>query len=119
MFQIFDNIKNLVYEFQDHSYSITAMVTCNDEKLHFKNVVIVKNTVDKWMLKVIDQMQKSNRFMIKKAILHLGNICNTVTNCDWIDNFPESVCLTAENVWWTIEVENIFNEINLVSRIIK
>lgn len=91
------------------------MTTCNDEVLTFKNFVIIKNTVDKWMLKVIDQMQKSNRHTIKKAILDLGNILSTNSSCDWIDNFPESICLIANNVWWTVEVENVFNEILLVS----
>lgn len=78
--------------------------------------MIIKNTVDKWMLKVIDQMQKSNRFMIKKAILDLGNdtSCSS-TICDWINNFPESICLTADNVWWTVEVEHVFNEMYFVS----
>jgi hypothetical protein len=67
------------------------------------------------MLKVIDQMQKSNRFMIKKAILDLGNnISYSSTRYDWINNFPESICLTAENVWWTVEVEHIFNKIDFV-----
>lgn len=93
------------------------MKTCHNEVLVFKNSVIIKNSVDKWMLKVIDQMQKSNRYTIKRAILDLGNISGSKTRFDWIDNFPESVCLTADNVWWTIEVEHVFNKINLVSKI--
>lgn len=113
---MFDNIKSLIYEFKDPSYTVTAMTTCNNEVLTFKNSVIIKNTVDKWMHKVIDQMQKSNRFMIKKAILDLGNntSCSN-TNCDWINKFPEPICLTADNVWWTVEVEHTFNEIDFVS----
>lgn len=91
------------------------MVTCYNEVLLFKNDVIIKNTVDKWMLKVIDQMQKSNRFIIKKAIMDFTNISSSNSMCDWIDNFPSSVCLAADNVWWTVEVENVFNEINSVS----
>lgn len=91
------------------------MITCNDEILEFQNTVMIKNSVDKWMLKVIDQMQKSNRFMIKKAILNLGNISNSNIRYDWINSFPKLVCLSAENVWWTAEVENIFKEINFVS----
>lgn len=91
------------------------MTTYNDEILVFKNSVIIKNTIDKWMLKVIDQMQKSNRYMIKKAILDLGNTVGLSAKREWIDNFPESVCLIAENVWWTVEVEHIFSEIHLVS----
>lgn len=114
--QLFDNIKSLTYEFKDRSYSITAMTTCNDEVLVYKNRVVIKNTVDKWMLEVIDQMQKSNRYMIKKAILDLGNISYLSNRRDWINNFPLSVCLVADSVWWTVEVENIFNEINLVSK---
>jgi len=93
------------------------MKTFNDEVLIFKDYVIIKNTVDKWMHKVINQMQKSNRFMIKKAILDLGFVSCSITRCDWINNFPLAVCLTADNVWWTVEVENVFNEIKLVSHI--
>lgn len=90
-------------------------MTYNNEILDFKNNVIIKNTVDKWMIKVIDQMQKSNRFMIKKAILDLGNNNSySSTICEWINNFPESICLTAENVWWAVEVEHIFNKIDFV-----
>ncbi|VVC32081.1 Dynein heavy chain, domain-2,Dynein heavy chain domain,Dynein heavy chain, domain-1,Dynein heavy chain, P- [Cinara cedri] len=111
--QIFDNIKSLTYEIKNGSYSITAMTTCNDEVLVYTNCVAIKNAVDKWMLEVIDQMQKSNRYMIKKAILDLGNISYLNNRSDWINNFPLSVCLNADSVWWTVEVENIFNEINL------
>lgn len=94
------------------------MTTCNDEVLKFRNDVIIKNSVDKWMLKVIDQMQKSNRFLIKKAILDLGNTSCSSSRCGWLNSFPESVCLTADNVWWTVEVEHVLNEINLVSKIL-
>jgi hypothetical protein len=55
--------------------------------------------------------------MIKKAVLDLGFVSNSSNRFDWINNFPLSVCLTADNVWWTIEVENVFNEIELVSYI--
>lgn len=92
------------------------MTTCNDEILKFKSDVIIKNSVDKWMLKVIDQMQKSHRFLIKKAIFDLGNISCSISRHSWINSFPESVCLTADSVWWTVEVEHVFNEINLVSK---
>lgn len=94
------------------------MTTCNDEVLVYKNDVVIKNTVEKWMLEVIDQMQKSNRYMIKKAILDLGNISYSNNRSDWMNNFPVSVCLIADKVWWTVEVENIFNEINLVSKMV-
>lgn len=117
VFKIFDNIKSLTYTFEDQYYRVTAMTTYNDEILVFKNDIVIKNSVDKWMNKVIEQMHKSNRFMIKKAILELGNISCPNTRCDWISNFPESICLTADNVWWAVEVENVFNEINLVSEI--
>lgn len=93
------------------------MKTFNDELLVFKNSVMIKNTVDRWMHKVIDQMRKSNRFIIKKAILDLGFVTCSSNRFDWINNFPLSVCLTADNVWWTVEVENVFNEIELVSYI--
>lgn len=102
-------------EIKNQSYVVTSMKTCHNEELIFKNNVIIKNSVDKWMLKVIDQMQKSNRFVIKKAIMDYANILSTSSVCDWIDNFPSSVCLTADNVWWTVEVENVFDEINSVS----
>lgn len=115
-FQIFDNIKSLTYQFKDGSYAITAMTTCNDEVLVYANCVAIKNTVDKWMLEVVGQMQKSNRYMIKKAILDLGNISYSNSRSDWINDFPVSVCLIADKVWWTVEVENIFNEIHLVSQ---
>lgn len=105
----------MTYELKNQSYKVTAMTTHNNEVLIFKNCVVVKNTVDKWMLKVIGQMQKSHRFMIKKAILDLGNLSCLSARSDWINDFPESVCLTADNVWWTAEVEHIFSEINLVS----
>jgi len=118
LFQIFDNIKSLNYELNDQSHAVTSMTTCNGEVLKFKNDVIVKNAVDRWMLKVIDQMRKSNRFLIKKAILDLGNTSCSSGRCGWINSFPESVCLAADNVWWTVEVEHVFNEINLVSKIL-
>jgi len=115
LLQVFDNIKSLTYEFKHQCYTVTAMTTFNDEVLVFKNDVIIKNTVDKWMLKIIDQMQKSNRYMIKKAILELGNSPCSNARCDWLNKFPCSVCLNAENVWWTVEVEHSFSEMQLVS----
>jgi len=92
------------------------MTTCNNEVLKFQNDVIVNNAVDEWMLKVIVQMQKSNRLLIKKAILDLGNTSCSSDRSGWINSFPESVCLTADDVWWTVEVEHVLNEINSVSK---
>lgn len=91
------------------------MTTLNNEVLVFRNDVIIENTVDKWMLEVVDQMQKSNRYTIKKAILDLGNSPCSSARCEWLDKFPGSVCLTAENVWWTVEVEHTFCEMQQVS----
>jgi len=90
------------------------MTTCDGETLTFKSPVAVKHAVDKWLLKVVDQMRTSNRFSIKKAILDSG------TNVPgdgrvWTDGFPVSVCLIADHVWWTAEVEHVFDEMGAVS----
>lgn len=115
---MFDNIKTLVFENKEENYVITAMASCDGELLQLNNCIVVQKSVDDWMHKLIEEMQKTHRHLTKKAILDYASATNGSSRFDWLHNFQGSVCLVADDVWWTAEVNNVFKEMHSVSIII-
>lgn len=58
---------------------------------------------------VLAEMRKSNRFITKKSIYVYGKVRRPRT--EWILDFQGMICLGANAVWWTAEVENVFAKI--------
>lgn len=60
------------------------------------------------MTEVLKEMRKSNRYVTKKSIYDYGKTQRPRTK--WMMDYQGMVCLAANQVWWTAEVENVFNK---------
>lgn len=115
-FQMFDNVKSLkFFERNDGDTLATAMVDSNGEVMDFRDSVIAMDRVEIWMNLVLAEMRKTNRYLTKKAIFEYGKIRER-SRVDWILAYQGMVCLAANAVWWTAEVEEVFAKVSLGQR---
>ncbi|XP_046382890.1 dynein axonemal heavy chain 10 [Ischnura elegans] len=108
MVKMFDNIGKLKFvTIHDEGVVASAMISCEGEVMEFLDVVRISSKVEDWMTEVLAAMCAANRFITKKAIFYYGKMLKTRT--EWILDFQGMVCLASNQVWWTAEVENVFN----------
>ncbi|KAM0726763.1 Dynein axonemal heavy chain 10 [Formica fusca] len=89
---------------------VTALVSCEREIMEFRNPVATEHTIEIWMGLVLEEMKRSNRYLTKKAVYNYGKIRRPRTK--WILEFQGMMVLTANQIWWTAEVENVFDKIS-------
>lgn len=108
---MFDNIKSLKFvERNEGDVLATAMVDSVGEVMEFRDSVVAVDRVENWMNLVLAEMRKTNRYLTKKAIFEYGKIRER-SRVDWILAYQGMVCLAANAVWWTAEVEEVFAKI--------
>lgn len=56
---------------------------------------------------MLEEMRVTNRYITKKGIFVYGRH-RELTRVDWILMFQGMICLAANQVWWTAEVEEVF-----------
>ncbi|XP_058060896.1 dynein axonemal heavy chain 10 [Anopheles bellator] len=106
--KMFDNIKSLRFaKDRFDTPTVTAMISAEGEVMEFEHHVPVKDRVENWMSEVLTEMRRTNRFITKKAIYHYGKD-RELARPDWIMLYQGMVCLAANQVWWTAEVEEVF-----------
>uniref|UniRef100_A0A182IR22 AAA+ ATPase domain-containing protein n=1 Tax=Anopheles atroparvus TaxID=41427 RepID=A0A182IR22_ANOAO len=106
--KMFDNIKSLRFaKDRFDTPTVTAMISSEGEVMEFENPVPVKDRVENWMNEALKEMRRTNRFITKKAIYHYGKDRETARP-DWIMQYQGMICLAANQVWWTAEVEEVF-----------
>ena len=107
---MFDNIKALRLERNQLNQTVaTAMISAEEEVMNFRNEVLTDGRVEDWMNDVLKEMRQSNRFITKKAIYDYGKTIRPRT--DWILDYQGMVCLASNQVWWTAEVEHVFEKL--------
>ncbi|KAL1383973.1 hypothetical protein pipiens_013086, partial [Culex pipiens pipiens] len=106
--KMFDNIKSLRFA-KDRSDTpiVTAMISAEGEVMEFQQHVTVEERVERWMTDVLTEMRSTNRYITKKAIYDYGKDRER-PRPDWIIQYQGMVCLAANQVWWTAEVEEVF-----------
>lgn len=108
---MFDNIKSLKFiDRNEGDVLATAMVDSVGEIMDFRNSVIAMGRVENWMNSVLAEMRKTNRYLTKKAIFEYGKIRER-SRVDWILAYQGMICLAANAVWWTAEVEEVFAKV--------
>jgi dynein heavy chain len=108
MIKMFDNIKSLKLEQSAMGANIaTAMISTEGEIMQFKTQVNTDGRVENWMNDVLNEMRNSNRHITKKAIFDYGKN-KDMSRPDWIMMYQGMICLAANQVWWTSEVEEVF-----------
>lgn len=111
MVKIFDNIGALKFGSQAPDKTLAlAMISCEREIMDFRNAVFTEGRIEDWMNDVLTEMRKSNRYITKKSIFDYGKTRKART--EWMLSYQGMVCLAANQVWWTAEVENVFVKIS-------
>lgn len=111
--KMFDNVGSLSFITNlRRNTLVNAMISCEKETMGFKTNVLVEGPVEYWMLSVLTEMWNSNRYLIKKSIFEYGN--TKKSRCEWMLDFQGQMCLAANGVWWTAEVEHVFMEFEQV-----
>jgi dynein heavy chain, axonemal len=72
--------------------------------------VLVKGRVENWMNDVLAEMRITNRYITKKGIFDYGKEKER-PRVEWIMANLGMVCLAANQVWWTAEVEEVFQKV--------
>lgn len=112
MIKMFDNIKSLTLTKNALGFSVaSAMNSSEGEILKFNNHVKTEGRVEHWMNEVLVEMRNSNRRITKKAIFDYGRN-KEMPRTDWILMYQGMVCLAANQVWWTSEVEEVFYRVS-------
>lgn len=110
MIKMFDNIKSLRLGPDSHDrMTASAMISSEGEIMEFRNSVYTEGKVEDWMNDVLNEMRRSNRFITKKSIYDYGKTHRPRTS--WMMDYQGMICLAANQVWWTAEVENVFVKI--------
>lgn len=113
--KMFDNIGSLFFNYDSQNNTIVkAMISCEKETMEFTNEVVVEGLIESWMKNVMVEMWASNTYLIKKSLFEYGNIRRT--RCEWMLDHQGQMCLAANGVWWTAEVENVFMDLDKVRR---
>lgn len=111
--KMFDNVGSLMFVMNNRKNTLVeAMVSCEKETMEFKNKVLIEGLVESWMKNVLKEMWLSNRYLTKKSIFDYGN--TKKLRCEWMLDYQGQMCLAANGVWWTAEVEHAFMEISEV-----
>ncbi|KAK3924935.1 Dynein heavy chain 10, axonemal [Frankliniella fusca] len=110
MVKMFDNIASLRLGKDNQECNIaSAMISCEGEVMEFKKPVLAEGRVEEWMNLVLSRMRESNHFITKKAIYDYGKVRRP--RCNWMLDYQGMVVLASNQVWWTAEVENVFEKI--------
>ncbi|KAK2587900.1 hypothetical protein KPH14_003996 [Odynerus spinipes] len=108
--KMFDNLDKLSLSLGDDKKTVvTALVSCEREIMEFRNSVLAEGNIENWMVSVLNEMKASNRYLTKKAVFNYGKIRRP--RSEWILDFQGMMILAANQIWWTAEVENVFNKI--------
>ncbi|XP_071619148.1 dynein axonemal heavy chain 10 isoform X2 [Heliangelus exortis] len=109
MIKMYDNIASL--RFQDGESDkkiVTAMISAEGEVMEFRKAVAAEGRVENWMTAVLEEMRRTNRLLTKEAIFRY---CEDRSRVDWMLLYQGMMVLAANQVWWTWEVEDVFQKV--------
>ncbi|KAG5320172.1 DYH10 protein, partial [Pseudoatta argentina] len=108
--KMFDNLDQFIIISDTDKQKATALISCEREVMDFRNPVSVEDQVEIWMGLALEEMKISNRYLTKKAVYNYGKVRRPITQ--WILEFQGMMILVANQIWWTAEVENVFDKIS-------
>ncbi|XP_055003053.1 dynein axonemal heavy chain 10 [Sorex araneus] len=109
MIKMFDNIAALRFHDTDSGEKLaSAMISAEGEVMEFRKIVRTEGRVEDWMTAVLNEMRRSNRRITKEAIYRY---CEDRSRVDWMLLYQGMVVLVASQVWWTWEVEDVFQKV--------
>ncbi|KAM4746443.1 dynein axonemal heavy chain 10 [Anableps anableps] len=109
MIKMYDNIASLKFDVETSGERIvSAMVSAEGEVMEFRNPVPVEGRVEEWMMAVLQEMRRTNRLITKEAIFRY---CEDRIRVEWMLLYQGMVVLAANQVWWTWEVQDVFQKV--------
>nr|XP_038946048.1 dynein axonemal heavy chain 10 isoform X3 [Rattus norvegicus] len=109
MIKMYDNIAMLRFHDGDSGEKlVSAMISAEGEVMVFRKIVRAEGRVEDWMTTVLNEMRRTNRLITKEAIFRY---CEDRSRVDWMMMYQGMVVLAASQVWWTWEVEDVFNKV--------
>ncbi|XP_067084612.1 dynein axonemal heavy chain 10 [Osmerus mordax] len=109
MIKMYDNIAALRFDVGANGEAVAgALVSAEGEVMDLRQAVPAEGRVEEWMTGVLLEMRRTNRLITKDAIFHY---CEDRGRVDWMLLYQGMVVLAANQVWWTWEVEDVFNKV--------
>ncbi|KAK1328247.1 hypothetical protein QTO34_011819 [Cnephaeus nilssonii] len=109
MIKMYDNIAALRFNDGDSGEKlVSAMISAEGEVMEFRKTVRAEGRVEDWMTAVLNEMRRTNRLITKEAIFRY---CEDRSRVDWMLLYQGMVVLAACQVWWTWEVEDVFQQV--------
>ncbi|XP_051175007.1 dynein axonemal heavy chain 10 [Leptopilina boulardi] len=87
----------------------SALISNENEIMEFRNAIFAEGKIEEWMVLALLEMRKSNRYLTKKAVYSYGK---RRPRTEWMLEFQGMMILAANQIWWTAEVENVFQKIS-------
>ncbi|KAH0502213.1 Dynein heavy chain 10, axonemal [Microtus ochrogaster] len=107
--RMYDNIAMLRFHDGDSGEKlVSAMISAEGEVMNFRKIIRAEGRVEDWMTAVLNEMRRTNRLITKEAIFRY---CEDRSRVDWMLLYQGMVVLAASQVWWTWEVEDVFNKV--------
>uniref|UniRef100_A0A3Q1G9E8 Dynein axonemal heavy chain 10 n=1 Tax=Acanthochromis polyacanthus TaxID=80966 RepID=A0A3Q1G9E8_9TELE len=108
MIKMYDNIASLRFDVESGGATVVgAMVSAEGEVMELRNPIPVEGRVEEWMMGVLLEMRRTNRLITKEAIFRY---CED-RSVDWMLLYQGMMVLAANQVWWTWEVEDVFQKV--------
>ncbi|XP_076299453.1 dynein axonemal heavy chain 10-like [Lasioglossum baleicum] len=109
--KMFDNLDKFRFETSSTDRPMAAaLISCEKEVMDFRTHVLAEGKIEEWMVVATEEMKKSNRYLTKKAVYNYGKVRRPRT--EWMLDFQGMMILAADQIWWTAEVENVFEKIS-------
>jgi dynein heavy chain len=105
--KMYDNVSKLNFGTGKYEKFILGMTSAEGESLDFKRPTPIDGRVEEWMGAVEGEMKKSNRTIHKEAVFYYGSLDRLI----WLKQYLGMVGVTASQVWWSWEVEDVFRKI--------
>ena len=105
MLKLFDNCAKL--NFGRGNKNVVGMTSSEGEKFDFRTVVQAEGAVEVWMDSVETQMKESLCEIAKESVFFYVETKRT----KWIKDNLGMMTLLGSQVWWTWEVEDVFNRV--------
>ncbi|KAI3386976.1 hypothetical protein SNEBB_002464 [Seison nebaliae] len=108
MIKMFDNVASLKFS-SDASIEAIAMISAEKESMTFKKPVATVGRVEDWMNNIVTEMRSTNRLITKQGIFYYRH---KQTRVKWMLEYQGMVVLAVNQIWWTWEVEDVFNKVS-------
>uniref|UniRef100_A0A1I8GN74 Dynein heavy chain 10, axonemal n=1 Tax=Macrostomum lignano TaxID=282301 RepID=A0A1I8GN74_9PLAT len=109
MIKMFDNVASLKFVTVNNKDKFAAgMVSSEGEMMDFRQSRAADGRVEDWMTNVEEEMRKTNRLITKEAVFYYRH---KKSRTQWMFDYQGMVVLAGNQIWWTWEVEDVFQKI--------